>query len=89
MGYLQHGFLFLGLRDISAKRLMPTTLTWTPSHPDRTKPQSEWTDNDCGIHLTDEIAGSSEDPLGTVWDTQLFLCNSEEVRAALTTLGTW
>lgn len=59
---------------LSAAWLSPT-LTWTSSHPEKTISQSKWTDNDWRIHLADEIVDSSEDLLGTVRDTQLFLCD--------------
>jgi hypothetical protein len=62
VGHLQHGTLLLGIRDIASRSRHPTSLHWTPSHPERIKPQSQWTVNDWGIHQADLIAGALGSP---------------------------
>jgi hypothetical protein len=89
MGFLRHGSLLLALRQMGASRAASSTLQWVPSHPERKKSQHTWSDDDWGIHMVDEIAGSTDEPLGnekTIW---IFSCSSTDVHAALTPQGTW
>lgn len=44
VGHLQHGPLLLGVRPLSSSTLIPLALTWTPSHTERKKSLSIWTD---------------------------------------------
>lgn len=67
---------------------LPLTLTWTPSHPERTKAQSTWTETDWEIHLADTIAGALH-PQDSAPVLQVYHCNSEDIHAALMPLGTW
>jgi hypothetical protein len=87
VGHLQHGALFQGLRLLASQERYPTTLTWTPYHPERSKPQSRWTDNDWGIHQADALAGSLNPLAPNTICT--FHCGSEEIQAAVTPPGTW
>ena len=87
VGYLQHGSLLLGIRALSSSTHLPLQLTWTPSHPERKKDQSAWTDADWGIHLADALAGTS--PLEPTPDLLVYNCSSEEVHEALIPAGTW
>jgi hypothetical protein len=87
IGHLQHGSLLLGLRSSATQCHRHHTLTWTPSHPERSKPQSRWTEQDWGIHLADGIAGAAPPP--TVEGIQIYRCDSAAVHAALTPVGTW
>lgn len=56
-GPSKHGSLLLGLWDITSWR-QSITLSWTPSHPERSKSQHTWTEADWGIHMAHAIAGS-------------------------------
>jgi hypothetical protein len=89
VGSLRHGSLLLGLRLMGATREATSTLHWVPSHPERKKPQHVWTEDDWGIHMADEIAGSADRPLGTEKSIRIFSCASTEIHAALTPQGTW
>ncbi len=87
MGHLQHGDILLGIRAIATQARFPATLQWTPSHPERTKPPSQWTLNDWGIHQADLIAGGAE--ALTASPIRIYSCTSEELHAAVTPPGTW
>lgn len=88
VGHLQHGSFLLGFRALSSSSLMPLTLTWTPTHPERKKIQSSWTEADWGIHMADAIVGTA--PLDPAPGLQVYHCDSsEEVYAALMPPGTW
>jgi hypothetical protein len=85
--HLQHGSLLLEIRVLSSLSSLPVTLTWTPSHPERKKLQSTWTESDWGIHMADAIAGPSL--LTPVPGLHVYQCDSEDVHAAIMLPGTW
>jgi hypothetical protein len=86
VGHLQHGALLQGLRLLATQERYPTTLTWTPSHPERSKKhQSRWTDNDWGIHKADALAGSLN-PFAPNTICTLH-CGSEDIQAVVTPPG--
>jgi hypothetical protein len=64
------------------------TLTWTPSHPERTKSQHTWTANEWGIHHADRIASMTDDS-HAIPQGRTFYCNSDDLDAAVTPAGTW
>lgn len=78
----------MGIRNMASSICRPSTLSWTASHPERSKPQLDWNDNDWGIHMADAIAGSS-DCATTAGDLTVLHCNAEDLYAALTPQGTW
>jgi hypothetical protein len=67
VGHLQHGTLFLGLRHLASQSRCHSTLTWTPSHPERTKPQHAWTADEWGIRHEDHMWTDSETG-GDIWN---------------------
>lgn len=79
IGHLQHGSLLLGIRHTATTLWKPLSLTWTASHPKRTKSQSEWTSQDWGIHLADTIAGAVDIGVGAC---DINVCDSEDIFAA-------
>jgi hypothetical protein len=84
VGHLQHGTLLLGIRSLASKYQHSTTLVWTPSHPERFKPQHQLTDNDWEIHLADEITCEPlESPTATAI-ARTFHCDSKALYVALT-----
>jgi hypothetical protein len=88
VGHLQHGTLLLGIRQLASQPRCPSTLAWTPSHPERSKSQLAWSADDWGIHHADRLAASVEsDP--ALPDVRTFYCNSEDIHAAITPVGTW
>ncbi len=87
IGHLQHGTLLLGIRHIAKTAPRPLSLSWTASHPERTKSQWQWTDNDWGIHMADAIAGAEETT--TAGGCHAVECDSEDIHAALAPQGMW
>jgi hypothetical protein len=87
VGHLQHGSLLLGIRHIAFTTRRPLFLSWTTSHPERTKPQSQWTKQDWGIHMADTIAGAGEVLGDGACNIDVFDC--EDIFAALVPGGTW
>jgi hypothetical protein len=87
IGHLQHGSLLLGIRHLASNARRPLLLSWTASHPERSKPQQSWTNNDWGIHMADAIAGADDTPASG--DLPVDICTSEAIHAALTPEGTW
>ncbi len=86
IGHLQHGSLLLGIRSLASHFRHPISLAWTPSHPERSKDQQQWTEADWGIHTADALAGPGPvDPALA----RTFHCDSEALHAALTPPGTW
>ena len=85
VGHLQHGTLLLGLRYLASHPRCSSTLTWTPSHPERSKPSAAWTADDWGIHFADRLAGLDA-PLP---EAQIFHCDADAIHAAITPAGTW
>ncbi len=60
---------------MGASREATSTLQWMPYHSERKKLKPIWTEDDWGIHIADEIAGSANGPLGVETTIRIFSCN--------------
>jgi hypothetical protein len=87
VGHLQHGTLLQGICFTAPQHIGDSRITWVASHPERRKDKPQWTREDWGIHIADELAGA----LRTTTEPghAVFHCNAVDIHAALTPPGTW
>jgi hypothetical protein len=87
-GHLQYGPLLHGIRQL-APSSQPHSITWTKAHPERTKPPDQWTDDDRGIHMADQVAGDTPASSKIFDDLELHQCNADDLLASLIPQDTW